>query len=159
MGSNLAVFGHKTLGCPECHGHLVLRTGKLGNFYGCVNFPRCRATHGAHANGEPYGIPAGPETKRARMATHAAFDPLWRTALRLYEDVGAGARGKKQQLRILRTARRRAYEWLGDRLGLTRDECHIGRFDAATCARAIDACQGMTARRVRDWAKRGDMTQ
>ena len=30
--------------CPRCGGHLVLRNGKYGNFYGCSNFPRCRFT-------------------------------------------------------------------------------------------------------------------
>lgn len=31
--------------CPRCGAALVIRTGKHGNFRGCVNFPRCRYTH------------------------------------------------------------------------------------------------------------------
>jgi len=28
-------------GCPSCSGHLVLRHGKYGPFYGCSNYPNC----------------------------------------------------------------------------------------------------------------------
>ena len=31
--------------CPRCGGKLVLRNGKYGKFYGCINYPRCRYTH------------------------------------------------------------------------------------------------------------------
>lgn len=31
--------------CPRCGGKLVLRNGKYGKFYGCLNYPRCRYTH------------------------------------------------------------------------------------------------------------------
>ena len=31
--------------CPHCGGHLVLRNGKYGNFYGCSNYPRCKYTY------------------------------------------------------------------------------------------------------------------
>ncbi len=30
--------------CPYCKKQLVLRNGKSGEFYGCINFPRCRYT-------------------------------------------------------------------------------------------------------------------
>lgn len=30
--------------CPQCNGHLVLRRGKYGLFYGCSNYPKCRYT-------------------------------------------------------------------------------------------------------------------
>ena len=30
--------------CPKCKTKLVLREGKYGQFYGCVNYPRCRFT-------------------------------------------------------------------------------------------------------------------
>ena len=30
--------------CPRCGGRLVLRTGALGDFYGCSKYPRCRFT-------------------------------------------------------------------------------------------------------------------
>ena len=30
--------------CPKCGGHLVLRNGKYGTFYGCSNYPKCKFT-------------------------------------------------------------------------------------------------------------------
>ncbi|MBN7453266.1 topoisomerase DNA-binding C4 zinc finger domain-containing protein, partial [Mycobacteroides abscessus subsp. abscessus] len=30
--------------CPSCRGYLVLRDGKNGKFYGCLNFPLCKHT-------------------------------------------------------------------------------------------------------------------
>lgn len=30
--------------CPRCGGHLSLKKGKFGSFYGCSNFPKCRHT-------------------------------------------------------------------------------------------------------------------
>lgn len=30
--------------CPQCGGHLILRKGKYGTFYGCSNFPTCKFT-------------------------------------------------------------------------------------------------------------------
>lgn len=34
--------------CPKCGGHLVLRTGRHGSFYGCNNYPNCKYTHPAY---------------------------------------------------------------------------------------------------------------
>lgn len=34
--------------CPKCGGHLVLRSGKHGSFYGCSNYPNCKYTHPAY---------------------------------------------------------------------------------------------------------------
>ncbi len=28
--------------CPECNGHVIIKHGKNGEFYGCENFPSCR---------------------------------------------------------------------------------------------------------------------
>jgi hypothetical protein len=28
--------------CPECGGNLVLRSGKFGEFLGCISYPRCK---------------------------------------------------------------------------------------------------------------------
>lgn len=103
--------------CPECGAAMVLRNSKHGLFYGCRSYPRCQATHGAHqATGQPLGIPADPATKQERMATHALFDRLWNSD---------GAPFTRQD----------AYRWMAAMLDLTKDEAHIGRFDAATCQR------------------------
>lgn len=60
----------------------------------------------------PLGTPADKETRRAREAAHAAFDPIW----------------KDKSLR-----RAEAYRRLAAKLGISVEECHIGLFDVATC--------------------------
>lgn len=102
--------------CPECGAQMVLRDSRYGRFYGCLEYPNCKATHGAHADGRPLGIPADKPTKRARMRAHDAFDSLWK---------GTGLR------------RQEAYRWLRGALNLSAEECHIGRFDIETCDRVV----------------------
>ena len=108
------------LECPDCGATMRLRHSRYGLFYGCDRFPECRATHGAHPDGRPLGIPANAETKRWRMEAHDAFDQLW----------GPG-----------RMTRNEAYAWLGEQMGLSRDDCHIGRFDTEQCRAAIEICE------------------
>jgi len=95
-----------------------LRSSRFGLFYGCSRYPRCRATHGAHPNGEPLGIPADEATKALRIAAHEVFDRLWK---------------KGPMTRI------KAYSWMQEVLGLSREEAHIGRFNGDTCKRLIQA--------------------
>ena len=104
--------------CPECGALMVIRKSpKFDNpFYGCSTFPDCRGSHGAHASGEPHGIPGNKATKDARIQLHALFDKLWK-------DRGPMKRGE-------------AYEWFQGVLGMTEDECHIARFDVEACQRA-----------------------
>jgi ssDNA-binding Zn-finger/Zn-ribbon topoisomerase 1 len=140
----------ETLECPECDGHLVLRRSKHGFFYGCSRFPKCTAAHGAHPDGTPLGIPAGKDTKQARIRAHEFFDRLWKPIETLYDrplDKGA-------KLRALKAARRRAYSWLREKLELSEEECHIGRFDKTTCDRVVEICKGVTPDQIREWAKR-----
>lgn len=111
--------------CP-CGAAMVLRQSRFGPFWGCSRFPACKGSHGAHPDGRPLGVPADEATKRARIAAHQAFDEYWR-----------GIRGMK---------RGTAYHWLQGQLGLSAEECHIGRFDAATCRRVIEACGKQQAR-------------
>ena len=63
-----------------------------------------------------FGTPATKATKQARIAAHAVFDQLWKG--------GGMSRGD-------------AYRWLCEAMGLTPEECHIGRFDEAQCNRVI----------------------
>ena len=89
---------------------MVLRQSKHGPFYGCTGYPTCDATHGAHPDVKPLGIPADKPTKQARIRAHEAFDRLWK-------------RGRR--------SRSQAYAWLREAMDLTEDEAHIGRFDMA----------------------------
>ena len=111
--------------CPECGSDMVLKGGKYGRFYGCVRYPACDAAHGAHADGTPLGVPADKETKLARIAAHSAFDKRWKASTK------AG----------IKAARKRAYDWLREQLGLSKSECHIGRFDKEMCKRVIELCE------------------
>lgn len=98
---------------------MIPRVSSYGPFYGCVGFPVCRTTHGAHPDGRPLGTPGDAATKAARIRAHAAFDPLWK-----------GGAAKRNE----------AYYRLSKALGITRKECHIASFDAAMCERVVEAC-------------------
>lgn len=79
----------------------------------------CDAWVGCHETGDgqrPLGSLANEETRAARNAAHAAFDPIW------------------QQGEMTRPA---AYAWLARALGMHESECHIGMMDAVTCRRVV----------------------
>lgn len=128
--------------CIECGRLGVLTPGHIAKpgkpelagrwFYVCD----CGAIAGAHRTTQtPKSLPCGPETSRARDALHRLFDPHWRVAV---------AAGVRQQI-----ARDRAYSRLARALGMTDDDCHIGRFDIATCQRAAQVVAGWGPPRAR----------
>lgn len=89
----------------------------------------CGAYTGCHAGTEkPKGRPAAKATRDARMAAHAAFDPLWQAKQR------RDGCSKKQ-------ARGAGYKWLGAQLGLDPKDCHIGMMDGPTARRVVEACR------------------
>ena len=116
-------FREHPVTCPDCGAPMRLRTaGKATGalkgrpFSGCSTYPRCKATHGAHPDGAPMGIPGDAATKAARIRAHAAFDSLWK---------GDGALMNRGA----------AYGWLEEALALSRGDGHIGRFTVEDCAR------------------------
>ena len=112
------------LACPECGAAMIRRPSRYGLFYGCIRYPECRSTHGCHPNGAPLGIPGDPETKRARMRAHDAFDALWKTK---------------------RMTRQQGYLWLRRVMRMSKEEGHIGRFTVAQCEELLRHCE--TARK------------
>lgn len=106
--------------CPECGSPMVLRetkrftykNGTPRKFYGCSQWPKCAATHGAHPSGEPLGVPADAKTKRLRIEAHQAFDQLWKSGM---------------------MSRDKAYRVMQKVMGMTEDEAHIGRFTKDQC--------------------------
>ncbi len=125
----------------------------------------CGAYVGCHPDTtEPLGTPAGPELRLARMKLHEEMiDPLWKDAWR--DPAYAGHRlaadaskreidkeYRRKQLAISRCARMRVYAFLAAQLGLTRDQCHTGLFDLATCRRAWLALRGVSYAEIRAWA-------
>lgn len=118
--------------CDYCGRDAVLVTGAdiyphlpelhAKQFWCCAP---CGAYVGCHPGTErPLGRLANAELRRAKVAAHGAFDLLWR------------ARGWK---------RNAAYRWLADQLGIDREQCHIGMFNVATCARVVAVCEQATA--------------
>lgn len=97
---------------------MVLRDSHFGLFWGCSRYPACRGKHGAHPDGRPLGTPATLEVRQARMAAHAAFDPLWQ---------GGGMR------------RPDAYRWLTRAMG-RKEQVHIGEFGLEECAEVVRLC-------------------
>jgi len=89
----------------------------------------CGAYVGCHKGTDytPLGRPGGPETRKAREAAHAAFDPLYkRVADRDNLNIGH--------------ARNRGYRFLAEQLGIERADCHISMMDAAMCRRVVEIC-------------------
>lgn len=70
--------------CAECGAGMVLRESRFGKFFGCSTFPKCSATHGAHPDGRPLGVPGDAATKAARIAAHAEFDTLFESRRQRY---------------------------------------------------------------------------
>lgn len=109
------------LDCPNCYashgGRMKLRHRRSDGapFWGCERWPLCKATHGAHPDGKPLGVPGTPETKEARKRAHAAFDRLWSDG---------------------HMPRNAAYAWLSRAMGLPREKTHIGAFTSAQCEQA-----------------------
>ena len=56
---------------------MILRNSKYGKFWGCIRFPECKETHGAHPNGKPLGIPADKETRLLRTKAHKLLDKYY----------------------------------------------------------------------------------
>jgi len=113
--------------CPYCGKPAELVTGaaiypRRSDLHG-KSFYRCNPCHayvGCHpGTTNPLGRLANAELRRAKMAAHAAFDPIWKTG---------------------RMKRGVAYEWLAKRLEINKSDCHIGMFDIETCKRVTEVC-------------------
>lgn len=102
--------------CADCGARMEVRASKYGAFYGCVRWPECNGTHGAHPDGSPLGTPADKATREARIKAHFVFDQVW----------------KNQYL-----LRRQAYQWMREQMGLSHSKAHIGRFSKEQCERLI----------------------
>lgn len=111
----------------------------------------CGAYVGCHPNSRrPLGTCAGKELRRARRMLHEErVDPIWKNAILLYP----GDKDAKAQAIIRSTARRRTYDFLAEKLGITREECHIAMFDIEQCRRAWVAFKGVDYAQIRAWAK------
>jgi hypothetical protein len=117
-----------TLHCSYCGKRAELVTGREVyphrpdlyhlKFYRCVP---CDARVGLHPDGRrPLGPMANATLRALRIRAHDLFDAHWLTAPNR------------------KAARERAYEWLAESLGISRDECHIGYTNEAECQAIIE---------------------
>lgn len=94
-------------------------------FWQCVP---CGAYVGCHkGTAKPLGRLANAELREAKVAAHAAFDPLWKFTT------------FKDGHQVM--TRNAAYEWLADQLGIPRADCHIGMFDVERCRLVVALCR------------------
>lgn len=91
----------------------------------------CDAYVGTHqdSDAKPLGRLANRDLREAKIAAHAAFDPLWRAKVRRDGCSRSKARGK-------------GYKWLAGQLGIEAKDCHIGMFDVETCRRVVAVVEG-----------------
>ena len=117
--------------CPYCGAKAKLvdqlvvyhrRYGrKKDKMWVCGNYPDCDAYVGCHPGTEiPLGRLADQKLRNFKQEAHRQFDPLWKCGL---------------------MTRAEAYEWLAVMLYISREECHIGKFNVGQCKRVIEICK------------------
>ncbi len=88
----------------------------------------CQAWVGCHPGTErPHGGLANAEHRAAKMAAHAAFDPLWK------KKMARDACSKS-------SARRAGYRWLSEQLGIPFEKTHIGYMSLDECRKVVEVC-------------------
>ena len=123
--------------CIECGEKASLKTGKEiyphrpdlhhKHFYKCG----CGAYVGCHdGTKNALGSPCKAVTRQARIAAHAAFDPLWRAKIKRDGCSKTKARGA-------------GYKWLADQMGIPRKECHISMMTTERARQVVAICEGV----------------
>lgn len=126
--------------CQYCHRMAVLTTGAevysdrpdLANrkIWKC---DPCQAWVGCQDDTDiPLGSLADGKLRSARIAAHAAFDPLWKAMRHLngISEIGA---------------REIAYGWLAEQFRIPREECRFASMDYEQCLRATVLCRELQA--------------
>lgn len=114
--------------CHYCGGDVRLVNNKEiygGQSYGVWPLAylcgKCKAYVGVHRNTHiPMGYLADGPTREARIQAKNAFNPMW---------INHGMR------------RTEAYKWLADKMGILKEQCHIGMFDVESCNEVIKHVQ------------------
>ena len=114
--------------CQACDWH---ESSKFiyGTDYGSIWVcPRCDAWVGCVGGGKKaLGTPANEEDRALRQEAHATLDPLWRRVAKRDEIPES-------------FARRRAYKWLSEVMGISPTNCHIGMMHGPQLRRVIAMC-------------------
>lgn len=125
--------------CPYCSKPAVFKPSSAHVYHGRDYGPiyecaPCEAWVGCHDGTDaPLGRLADAELRKAKMAVHAAFDPIWKAR---YERKHAVDPKYKKGM-----ARGGRYKRLAELMGIPREECHIGMFDLTRCAAAVMVCK------------------
>lgn len=119
----------------------------------------CGARVGTHEDGplkgQPLGTAANAELRKARVTLHGLLDPIWEKAHLDYPDAKRGPEAEriKAMAIIKRTARKRVYEFLAEKMGLPFEQTHVAMFSLEQCRDAWRALRGVAYADVRAWAK------
>lgn len=116
--SGADIYAHR----PDLADKKIWRCLPCGAYVGCHPRANKKGRGGQGDGAVPLGRLANAELRRAKMAAHAAFDPLW----------------KSKSMR-----RKEAYAWLATQLGISVDNCHIGMFDVDGCNAVIQVCSSV----------------
>lgn len=112
------------LKCPDCgrptelatHPQWTYPNGKLRKYHRCGDRLFCTATHWAHLDGTPLGVPGDRATKTARSEAHEALDRL-QTRFGMHKAL--------------------VYFWLQRTMQLSVADAHIGRFTTEQCNEVV----------------------
>jgi len=124
----------------HCKNLMSLQTGQYGWYYRCIF---CNDTHSCdQKTQEPLGYPAPKKVRQARTRAHEVFDNAWKH---------------------IKISRGEAYYRLSQQLKLTKDECHIAKFDSLMCqkvmsisdkwVKSFDAKKKRKKQRTQNWHK------
>lgn len=116
---------HERVVCPYCNRlaeYVDSSEVYGGRSYGMIYLCRsCNAYVGCHrGTSKPLGRLANAELRRWKNAAHNAFDPLWKSG---------------------QFSRDSAYKLLATRMGLPREQTHIGMFDVEQCKQVVRICE------------------
>jgi hypothetical protein len=99
----------------------------------------------------PLGTPANRELRLARQSLHQNFiEPLWQSAAELKAYQKRLEKRPWMRQDIEKKARDRVYRFLSEKLNLTSEDCHVGRFDLLTCERAAEIFRNLTYSMIRN---------
>lgn len=148
-----------TLLCP-IHNRPARYRASSAHVYGGRDFgpiwecpvATCTAQCGCHPDGKPLGTLATKELRQLRIKAHALFDELWKPwkAQQLAYPEEERVIGK-----LRGTMRSRAYAWLAEQMGMSKDECHIAMMDEMQvhCVISVLSEKKPTSATIRAWAK------
>lgn len=120
--------------CRYCGSKVIFTKNKFGYIYKCSN---CDSYVGVHRGTQvPLGTLANKELRHWRGMAHKYFDILWRHKKIVHND---------------KNGRHKAYKWLAQEMGLTKNECHIAKFDIEECKTVVALCEPYAINLLKKW--------